>query len=76
MEGLSDKSGIKNVDNVDNFVEKYYLQPSGGVEILEKRHIKEFFGERGKKIRLIYVNRLSTKKSTCVLHKKSVKACG
>ncbi len=27
---------MKNVDNVDNFVEKYYLQPEEEVDIAEK----------------------------------------
>lgn len=27
---------MKNVDNVDNFVEKYYLQPEKEVDIAEK----------------------------------------
>jgi len=55
------------VDNVDNFVEKCYLQPPLSVALSEKRDKKELLERDGEKIRKIYVNRLSTKKSTRLL---------
>ena len=66
----------KNVDNVDNFVEKYYLQPEMGLEKPGKPVKQAETADLHKKSRDSYVNRLSTKKSTCISVEKHQKACG
>ena len=66
----------KNVDNVDNFVEKYYLQPEMGLEKPGNPVKQAKTADLHNKLRHLYVNRLSTKKSTCFAGRKHPKACG